>query len=197
MTLARVPAPREGSIERTAPTTRGSIAPRATGAGFGAAPLVAVVLLALVAAGGYAIGVSSRHSKSDAANARQAAERQAFAAAERDLTTRGRQAGLRAGTASGSAAGRAAGARAGGTTRPASAAPPPGQIKDCKTTIRNKSFVSSVKGISCTAAAAEQLAALKSGHPTRTAKGFTCQQIDSHHYRCTKGAAAYRWDISP
>ena len=38
--------------------------------------------------------------------------------------------------------------------------------------------------------------ALKSGHPNRTAKGFTCTRIDPKHYRCVKGAQAYRWDIS-
>jgi hypothetical protein len=156
-----------------------------------------VLVLAAVAAVAYAIGASGRHSASDAAAARRSAERQALAAAERDLTARGRRDGLRAGISSGAAAGRLAGRRAGATTRQASAAPAPGQIKDCKTPIRNKSFVSSVKGISCADAAVEQLAALKAGHPTRTAKGYTCQRLDPKHYRCTKGALAYRWDISP
>jgi hypothetical protein len=158
---------------------------------------VAVLVLLAAAAGGYAIGASGRHSNSEAGSARRGAQREAFAAAERDLTARGRRDGLRAGTTAGTAAGQAAGKRAGATTASAAKPPPAGQIKDCHSPIRQKSFVSSVKGIACAAAAAEQLGALKAGHPTRTAKGFTCQRIDPKHYRCTKGALAYRWDISP
>jgi hypothetical protein len=162
----------------------------------GAAPVILVLVLLAVGVAGALIGVSGRHSNKEAANARRTAERQAFAAAERDLVARGRRDGVRAGTTAGTSAGRAAGRRAGATRAKASAAPPPGQVKDCpKTPIRKNSFVSSVKGISCADAAAEQQGALKGGHPNRTAKGFTCTRIDPKHYRCVKGAQAYRWDI--
>jgi hypothetical protein len=197
VTLARVPAPPKGSIQRTVSPSRGAVGGGVSVPRVPAAPFVALLVLLAVAAGGYAIGASGRHSDSEAASARRTAQREAFAAAQRDLTARGRRDGLRAGTASGSAAGRIAGKRAGATTSKANAAPAPGQIKDCHSPIRQKSFVSSVKGIACAAAAAEQLGALKAGHPTRTAKGFTCQRLDPKHYRCTKGALAYRWDISP
>jgi len=98
-------------------------------------------------------------------------------------------------------AGTAAGTRAGkgglATPRAKPPATPTGGVKDCKTFIRKKTFVSSVRNITCGAAAAEQGQALRAGHPTRTRKGFTCQRIDPQHYRCTKGAQAYRWDVTP
>jgi hypothetical protein len=196
VTLARVPTPPEGSIQGAVPRSRGRLGGEPMSSS-GAAPVILVLVLLAVGAAGALIGVSGRHSEKDAANARRAAEQQAFATAERDLVARGRRDGLRAGTSAGTSAGRAAGRRAGATRARASAAPAPGQIKDCpKTPVRKNSVVSSVKGISCDAAAAEQRAALKSGHPNRTAKGFTCQRIDPKHYRCVKGSQAYRWDIT-
>jgi hypothetical protein len=162
-----------------------------------AAPLVVALVLLAVGAAGAVIGVSGRHSNKEAADARRTAEREAFAAAEREVAARGRRDGLRAGTSAGASAGRVAARRGTAARRKASAAPPPGQIKDCpKTPIRKNSVVSSVRGISCLTAAAEQQAALKAGHPTRTPKGFTCQRIDPKHYRCVKGSQAYRWDIT-
>ena len=199
MTLARVPAPPEGSVQRQVPRSGaaplgGQLSPSRMPA---AAPVIAALVLLAVGAVAAVIGASGRHSTKDAAAARTAAEQRAFAAAKRDVVVRGRRDGERAGASAGAAAGRAAGRRAAATRRTATAAPPPGQIKDCpKTPIRKNSFVSSVRGISCLTAAAEQQAALKSGKPNRTPKGFTCQRIDPKHYRCTKGAQAYRWDIS-
>ena len=198
MTLARVPAPPKGSVQRPPPRPGPAFGTETRSSRLSAAPLVAaLVLVAVAAAAAYAVGTSGRHTAKDASAARRSAEQQAFASAQRDLTARGRGDGLRAGTTAGASAGRVAGRRASATQKKSAAPPAPGQIKDCKTPIRQKSFVSSVKGISCAAAAGEQLAALKAGHPARTPKGFTCQTIDPTHHRCTKGAQAYRWDISP
>jgi hypothetical protein len=196
VTLARVPAPSEGSVQPQASGRRlGGDPLRVSGSA--TSPLIVALVLLAVGAVGAVIGVSGRHTGGEAADARRAAEQRAFAAAERDLVERGRRDGVRAGASAGASAGRAAGRRAAAAHSKASAAPPPGQIKDCpKTPIRKNSVVSSVRGISCLTAAAEQAAALKAGHPNRTSKGFTCQRIDPKHYRCVKGAQAYRWDIT-
>jgi hypothetical protein len=193
VTLARVPPPGEISFDarrrRDLTSWRGPAAGAAAG-----------LVLAAMAVGGYALGASGRHSDSEAAAAERAAERRAFAAAKRDLIARGERDGLRAGAAAGLTAGSAAGRRASAASasRQRAATATPTGIKDCpKTPIRGKSYVSSVRSISCAAAASEQLRALRSGHPNTTPKGFTCQRLDSHHYRCVHGAQAYRWDISP
>jgi hypothetical protein len=195
VTLARVPEPVEGEVAR--PPRRELTFLRGPVAG-----VVAGLVVAGAAIGGYALGHSGRHSTKDVAAERRAAEQRAFAAAKQDLIARGRRDGFRAGAASGAAAGTRAGTRAASGSRSrkraTTATPAPGAIVTCpKTPIRKKTFVSSVKGISCDAAASEQQQALKAGHPTSTPKGFTCQKLDAQHYRCIKGAAAYRWDISP
>ena len=193
MTLARVPA--------SSSTATPVAPPRARGLGLDTLPGVAIALAvaAVVAAFGiaYAIGHSARPSSDEASTARREAERKAFASMQHAEVARGRGAGARAGESAGTAAGTRAGRQAGATSRAASGAPAPGQIKDCPNTpIRSASVVSSVRGMSCIAAAAEQRKALVAGHPTRTPKGFTCQRLDPKHYRCTKGAQAYRWDIT-
>jgi hypothetical protein len=195
VTLARVPAPVEGEVAPRAPrrearSLRGPVA-----------GVIAGLAVAGAAIGGYALGDSGRHSGKEAAAEQRSAEQRAYAAGLREAAARGRRDGFRSGAAAGTAAGTRAGSRGrAGTPAPksATATPPPGAVKTCPNTpIRKKTFVSSVRGISCVAAAAETQQALKAGHPTRTAKGFTCQKIDAQHYRCTHGAAAYRWDISP
>jgi hypothetical protein len=194
VTLARVPVSSSTATPVAPPRGRATLG-LDTVPGVGIALAIAAVIAAFGIA--YAIGHSARPSSDEAANARREAESKAFASAQRDEAVRGRGAGARAGESAGTAAGTRAGRRAAGASRAARAAPAPGQIKDCPSTpIRSASVVSSVRGISCLAAAAEQRKALVAGHPTRTAKGFTCQRLDPKHYRCTKGAQAYRWDIT-
>src|SRR5437763_958797 len=118
-----------------------------------------------------------------------------YAAGGGEPAARGRTPGIRAARAAASGRHRPHRARAKPRAKPAPT--PTGGVKDCKTFFGKKHFVSSVRNITCGAAAAEEGKALRAGHPTKTASGFTCQQIDPHHYRCTKGSQAYRWDISP
>jgi hypothetical protein len=154
---------------------------------------LAAAVMAIV---GAAIGVSARHTNKEAASAQQAAEQRAYTAARSQLTVRGKQAGFRAGMTAGTRAGQRAGSAAASAQKKATAVPK--GVQNCpKTPIRSKSFVSSVNGISCAAAASEQLKALKGSHPTRTPGGFTCTRLDKVHYRCTKGAQAYRWQAGP
>ena len=129
---------------------------------------LAALVVVLAGLGGYALGHSARHTKKEAAAARRAA-----------------------------ASGRHRPHTAPSKPRAKPAPTPTGGVKDCKTFFGKKRFVSSVRNITCGAAAAGEGKALRAGHPTKTASGFTCQQIDPHHYRCTKGSQAYRWDISP
>ena len=199
MTLARVPAPSESTV---AATPAAPLLARRDLSSLRSPPLAGLAALAVAAAaiGGAAVGVSTRHTSKEAAAVQRAAEQRAYAAARGKLALRGREDGLRAGTAAGTAAGTREGRQQGSgaaSARSKAAATPKG-IQNCpKTPIRNKTFVSSVRGISCAAAASEQLRALRSKHPTRTPGGFTCTRIDKLHYRCTKGTQAYRWDISP
>ena len=191
MTLARVPTPRESGVvhhhhRRRVGAWRGPI----TG-------VLAALVVVIAGLGGYALGASGRHSDKDAAKARRAAEQDAYARGRRELVARARSDGAAAGQVAGTAAGTRAGKGGLPAPRAQAATTPTGGVKDCKTTIRKKTFVSSVRNITCGAAAAEQGQALRAGHPTSTKNGFTCQRIDPQHYRCTKGSQAYRWDISP
>jgi pyruvate/2-oxoglutarate dehydrogenase complex dihydrolipoamide acyltransferase (E2) component len=197
VTLARVPAAGQGAVATAPSPSRVRTARR----GPAAAVLAALGLLAIAAAG-YGVGVATRSGDKDVAAAQRSAEQRAYTTARRQSAALGRLDGIRAGESAGTAAGLRAARRAGGAA-PAPAARPkpaaaPGGVKDCpKTPIRKKSFISSVRGITCAAAAGEQRKALSAGHPTRTASGFTCQRIDAQHYRCTKGTKAYRWNITP
>jgi len=188
MTLARVPVPQETATHVHHRRGFGSWRGPVTGA-------LAALVVVLAGLGGYALGHSARHTKKEAAAARRAAEQRAFAAGRRDLAARGRIAGIRAARAA--ASGRHRPHTAPSKPRAKPAPTPTGGVKDCKTFFGKKRFVSSVRNITCGAAAAGEGKALRAGHPTKTASGFTCQQIDPHHYRCTKGSQAYRWDISP
>jgi len=188
MTLSRVPSPQE-----TSPTVH-----HRRGLGGWRGPItgvLAALVVVLAGLGGYALGHSGRHSKKEAAAAKRAAERRTFLIARRELAARGRRAGVRAARAA--AAGGRRPRKAPTRPRRGPAPTPTGGIKDCKTFFRKKSFISSVRNITCGAAAAEQGKAVGAGHPTKTPGGFTCQRIDPQHYRCTKGSQAYRWDIIP
>ena len=188
MTLSRVPSPQEASP--TAHHRRGLGAWRGPITG-----VLAALVVVLAGLGGYALGHSGRHSKKEAAAAKRAAEQRAYAAGRRKLAAQGRSAGIRAARAA--ATGGRRPRKAPAKPRPRPAPTPTGGIKDCKTFFRKKSFVSSVRNITCGAAANEEGKAVRGGHPTRTSGGFTCQRIDPQHYRCTKGSQAYRWDVIP
>jgi galactokinase len=188
MTLARVPVPQETA----------TLVHHRRGFGRWRGPITGVLaglVVVLAGLGGYALGHSGRHTKKEATAARRAAEQRAYLVARQEIAARGRSAGIRAARAAATGGHRPHRAPAKPRTKPAPT--PTGGVKDCKTFFGKKRFVSSVRNITCGAAAAEEGKALRAGHPTKTAGGFTCQQIDPQHYRCTNGSRAYRWDISP